>query len=64
MALHSFLGMEIVAPRPDALHAFCAEVGLVASGECWGNPEAPEALTNPGDLGEIAEAREKAGLPT
>ena len=28
MALHSFLGMEVGAPDPEALHAFYEDLGL------------------------------------
>jgi len=47
MPLHSFLGMEIAVPNPDALSDFYAGIGLVpASGRdgVWGTADAPEQI--------------------
>ncbi len=41
MSLHQFLGIEIGVPDPDALSAFCAEVGLVGDGASWGSADMP-----------------------
>jgi hypothetical protein len=44
MALHSFLGIEIGVPVPDALAAAYAEIGLLGGEDRWGTRECPEQI--------------------
>ncbi len=47
MALHTFLGMDIGVPDPDALQEFFGEIGLIRSstdGDVWGTADMPDQI--------------------
>jgi hypothetical protein len=44
MALHSFLGMEIGVPAPDALAAAYGQIGLEGGDDRWGTADCPEQV--------------------